>query len=46
MLDGEERYIKIEASGDQYCSIKVTGNSEITVNFVILNYLFDIYRER
>ena len=45
--EAKEKYLKFEAYWDQYCSRKVTENSEMTVNFVILPALFEIdkYKE-
>ena len=38
----KEIYLKFEASGEQYCSIKLTDHSEMTIKFVIFPALFDI----
>ena len=38
----KESYLKFEASGEQYCSIKLTDHSEMTITFVIFPALFDI----
>ena len=42
----KEIFLKFEASGDHQCSRKVTGKSEITVDFVISTTFFEIEREK
>ena len=42
----KESYVKFEAFGGQYCIRKMTGNSEMADDFVILPTLFEIEIEK